>query len=89
MLQLPEKTLAMLRCPQSRAQVQAADEALVRRLNDAIAAGKLVNRSGHKVERPLDGALLREGGDLAYPIVDQIPVMLYDEAIAIEQLGQQ
>jgi len=31
--------------------------------------------------------LLREAGDLLYPIVDQIPVMLYDEAIALDQLN--
>ncbi|MGD9635759.1 MAG: Trm112 family protein [Pirellulales bacterium] len=83
---LSEKTLAILRCPNDRSEVCLADAALVSRLNSAIDAGRLRNRSGKSVERPIDGALIRSAGDLVYPIVDHIPVMLYDEAIPLAQL---
>lgn len=80
------QSLAILRCPLDRSQLRLAEPTLVARLNAAIAKGQLQNRCGTQLEKPLDGALVREAGDLAYPIVDQIPVMLADEAIAIDQL---
>ncbi len=86
MNQLHEQTLAMLRCPQDRSTLRAAEPALVARLNVAIAAHRLRNLAGTPVERPIDGGLVREAGDLLYPIVDQIPVMLCDEAIPLAQL---
>jgi uncharacterized protein YbaR (Trm112 family) len=76
----------ILRCPQSRTRLHRADAELVARLNRAITAGTLVNVTGERLERPLDGALLREAGDLAYPIIDDIPVLLPDEAIDIGRL---
>ncbi len=86
MTQLPEQTLAMLRCPNDRSTLRAAEPALVSRLNAAIAAQRLRNQAGEPVQRPIDGGLIRAAGDLVYPIVDQIPVMLYDEAIPLAQL---
>jgi len=81
-----DSTLSILRCPQDRSPVRRAEPELVARLNAAIAAGRLRKQSGARVERKLDGALVRAAGDLAYPIVDQIPVMLSDEAISLDQL---
>ena len=34
----------------------------------------------------IDGGLVRAAGDVLYPIVDQIPVLLVDESIALSQL---
>ena len=82
-----DKTLAMLRCPKDRSTVAVADPALVARLNVAIGEGRIRNLAGERVQRAIDGGLVREVGDLVYPIVDQIPVMLYDEAIALDQLN--
>lgn len=76
----------MLRCPHDRSPLHAAEPALIARLNAAITTRQLRNQAGARVERPLDGGLIRAAGDLMYPIVDQIPVMLYDEAIPIAQL---
>jgi uncharacterized protein YbaR (Trm112 family) len=81
-----DHSIAILRCPLDQSRLRAAEPALVAKLNTAISAGRLRNRAGTPVEKALDGALVREAGDLAYPIVDQIPVMLADEAIAIDQL---
>jgi len=81
-----DKMLSMLRCPKDRSPVHAAEPALVARLNAAIMAGRIRNQAGERVGRVIDGGLVREAGDLLYPIVDQIPVMLYEEAILLEQL---
>jgi uncharacterized protein YbaR (Trm112 family) len=34
----------------------------------------------------LDGGLLKASGDVIYPIVDGIPVLVRDEAIPLDQL---
>ena len=64
----------------------SADQSLVERANAAIDAGTLVNIGGQPVKKKLDSGLVRAAGDLMYPVVDQIPVMLPDEAIAVSQL---
>jgi uncharacterized protein YbaR (Trm112 family) len=75
----------LLRCPDDRSPLAAASEGVVRQVNEAIRAGRLVNRSGRPVERAIDGGLLRADGMWLYPIVDQIPILLRDDAIAVDQ----
>jgi uncharacterized protein len=76
----------ILVCPEDRSPVTPADADLVRRLNDAIAAGRLKNRGGQLLQQAMDGALVRADGTLAYPVVDNIPLMLMDEAVPLAQL---
>lgn len=83
---IADRLIEILRCPQDRSRLHAADDALVARLNRAIAAGTAVNAAGDKLTKPLDGGLVREAGDLLYPVIDQIPVMLPDEAIEMTKL---
>jgi uncharacterized protein YbaR (Trm112 family) len=78
--------LDLLVCPENHTPLHLADDALVQRLNEAIAAGRLRNRGGQTVTNPIEGGLIREDGMLLYTIVEQIPVMLIDEAIPLEQL---
>ena len=80
---LTEQSLAMLRCPETRQKLQLIDAAHLAQLNEKIAARTLVNRSGTKLERPLDGGLVREDGQIVYPILDRIPILLADEGIQL------
>jgi uncharacterized protein len=80
-MMIADHLLEILRCPQDRSRLRRADAELVQRLNRAITAGALKNAAGEPIEKPLDGGLIREAGDLMYPIIDEIPVMLPDEAI--------
>lgn len=77
--------LDILVCPENKTPVRLADEALVARLNREIEAGALKNRAGATVQDRIDGALVREDGRYAYLIRDDIPIMLIDEAVALEQ----
>ena len=83
-----DKLLAFLRCPEDRSPVRPAEEQLVASLNAAIRSGRLRNQAGNPVTKAIDGGLVRAAGDLLYPVVDQIPVMLHDEAIALGQLNE-
>ena len=81
---IEQSVLALLRCPQNGSLLQLAEESTVGWLNTQIAEGSLFNQAGEPVEQPMDGALVRESGDLAYPILDGIPVLLADEAIRLD-----
>jgi uncharacterized protein len=83
-----QELLDILRCPENQATLTPADEALVAEVNDRIRAGRLSNKAGREVNQPIDGGLVRADGDLLYPIVDQIPVLLRDEAIPLDQLDK-
>jgi uncharacterized protein YbaR (Trm112 family) len=76
--------LAILVCPENQTPLVAASEPLVAKLNRAVAAGRLKNRAGRVVEKPLQAGLIREDGALLYPIIDGIPVLLVEEAIPLE-----
>jgi len=77
--------LKMLVCPENRAPLEIASSELVAKINRAVAAGQLTNKAGRKLEKPLDGGLVREDRAVLYPIVDEIPMMLVDEAIPLDQ----
>jgi uncharacterized protein YbaR (Trm112 family) len=83
---IADHLLEILRCPQSRTRLHVAPPDVVARVNRAIDAGTLTNLAGERLERPVDGGLIREAGDLFYPVIDQIPVLLPDEAIELAKL---
>jgi uncharacterized protein YbaR (Trm112 family) len=80
---ITDEFLAMLRCPESRQPLRRADAALVASVNRGIAAGQLRNRAGQSLASPVDELLVREDGRFAYPVIDEIPVLLADEAVEI------
>lgn len=83
---IDKELLEILVCPTDHTPLSLADAALVARVNQAIAAGRVENQGGRRVEQPIAGGLVRRDGTLLYPIVDAIPVLLVDEAIPLGQL---
>lgn len=79
--------LAILVCPTDQTPLHVAEGGVVARINRAIAAGRVKNRSGRLVDQPIGGGLLREDKTFLYPIFDGIPVLLADEAILLAQLS--
>jgi uncharacterized protein YbaR (Trm112 family) len=81
---LDPRLLEILCCPETKQDVSPAPEALVADLNNQVAEGKLLNRAGRVVQEKLDGGLLRADGKVLYPVREDIPVMLIEEAIPLD-----
>jgi uncharacterized protein YbaR (Trm112 family) len=77
--------LKVLVCPENRTPLTLAGDELVARLNRAVTEGRLTNKTGRKVEKPMDAGLVRADGAVLYPIVDEIPMLLVDEGIPLDQ----
>ena len=79
--------LKILVCPETQASLSLASSELIAKLNDAISRGQLRNKAGQTIEKSMVGGLLRSDRQLLYPIVDEIPMMLIDEAIPLDQIA--
>ncbi|MBM3882751.1 MAG: hypothetical protein FJ387_24015 [Verrucomicrobia bacterium] len=75
--------LQIMCCPETHQKLAVADTALLDQLNQRIAQGQVRNRQGEPVREKLDGALVRADGKYLYPVRQDIPIMLIDEAIPL------
>lgn len=82
-----QELLSILVCPENKTPVHLVEQALVDQINSVIAAGSLKTRSGDVIDTAIDGGLLREDGAYLYVIREDIPVMLIDESIPMDQIG--
>jgi uncharacterized protein len=80
-----QSLLEILVCPETKQPLRVADAGLIERLNAQVAAGSLANRAGQPVTEPLVEGLVREDGAVLYPVRDDIPIMLIDEAIPLSE----
>ena len=80
---IAEKFLKLLVCPETHSKLTPADAGLVSRLNTAVSRGELKNKAGRALSTPIEGALVREDKQVAYPIVDNIPMLVVDEGICL------
>lgn len=78
--------IKILCCPETKEDVEIAEESLIASLNEKISTQKLVNRGGDPVTEKVDGGLIRADKKYLYPIREDIPIMLIDEAIPLENM---
>ena len=79
--------LEILVCPESKQALKVADEGTLKRVNSAVEGGGLTNQGGDRVKDRIEEGLVREDGKVLYPVRDDIPVMLLDEAIRLDTLS--
>ena len=83
---LDPELLAILVCPESKQPVAMAGAELLDRLNAAVEAGRAFTRGAGPVAEPVTEGLLREDGEILYPVREGIPIMLIDESIDVSAL---
>ncbi len=79
--------LEILVCPETHQPVRPAEDELLSRLNEAIRSGGVTNRGGKAVGDPVEEGLVREDNKVLYPVREDIPIMLIDEAIELDKLA--
>ena len=75
--------VSILACPEDKTPVRPATAVEIRAVNQRIEAGSLKNRGGQIVAVGLREGLVRRDGRYLYPIREDIPVLLVDEAIPL------
>lgn len=83
---MDKELLDMLCCPETKQDVSLAEASLVEAVNRKIEAGQAKNRGGEAVREKLDSGLIRADRKMLYPVREDIPIMLIDEAIPLEGL---
>lgn len=83
---IDQQLLEILRCPETQQEVAVIEKNVVDKINAEIVAGGLKNRAGEEVKEKIDSGLVREDKQYVYPIREDIPIMLIDEAIPLKHL---
>ncbi len=83
---MDKKLLSILCCPVTHKGLSVARADLLKSVNAAIDAGKLVNNDGAQVADKLTEALVTDDGKILYPVNDGIPVLLEGESVTLDQL---
>lgn len=82
---MDKRLLDILCCPKTRIGLRLAARDEVDIANQAILRGVVTSAAGAPVASPLAAALMTVDGKTLYPVVDDIPVLLVDEAINTDQ----
>jgi uncharacterized protein len=77
--------LKILCCPETHQPLAPAAAPVIENLNQQITAGSLKNRAGKPVSEKLDAGLVRSDGKFLYPVRNNLPILLVDEAIPLGQ----
>ena len=84
---ISENLLAVIACPETKQDLVVAENDIVQKINHLIENGELLNRSKQKVTETIDGGLIqKEDRKYLYPIRADIPILLMDESIALENI---
>ena len=78
--------LSILCCPETQQSLAVADGALLDRVNQGISRGILVNVGQKLVPEQIEAGLIRSDQKVLYPIRENIPVLLIEEGIPLDQL---
>ena len=82
---IDKELLEILCCPETKQDIEYVEGKTIEKINARIKQGNLKNRGGETIKEPVDAGLVREDHKYLYPIRQDIPIMLIDEAIGFEE----
>ncbi len=84
---IDQRLLDILVCPETKQDLVLAEPVLINKINGLIETGNLKNRSKQKVTEKIDGGLVQKNEKkYLYPIRDEIPILLIEESIPLENI---
>ena len=84
---IKEELLNVICCPETKQDLVLADDSLVEKLNSLIESGELKSRSQQIITKKIDGGLIQKDDQkYLYPIRNEIPILLIDESIPLEDI---
>ncbi len=78
--------LQMLRCPADGGALVLADRELVEQVNVAIRNGTARDQLDARIDAPIDAGVVNSARDRLYPIRENIPTLIADNAIRIGEM---
>jgi uncharacterized protein YbaR (Trm112 family) len=83
-----KELLDILCCPETKQDVVLVEGDVIAKINNRIKEGSLKNRGGDVIKEAIDAGLVREDKKYLYPIREDIPIMLIDEAIPFDDFNK-
>ena len=84
-----EELLNIIVCPETKQDLILADTEIIEKINSLIDRGELLNRARQKVAEKIDGGLIqKQDRQYLYPIRNEIPILLIDESIPLENINR-
>lgn len=81
---MQDDLLSLLCCPVSKKPLEIASEELIESLNKSIPEGKIANIGGTVITENLTSGLYEPVAGLLYPVIDDIPLLVHDNAIKVK-----
>ena len=84
---ISQELLNIIVCPETKQDLVIAETNIIKKINILIENGELLNRSKQKVTEKIDSGLIQKDDQkYLYPIRDEIPILLIDESISLEDI---
>ncbi|MEX0999896.1 MAG: Trm112 family protein [Thermodesulfobacteriota bacterium] len=85
---ISEDLLNVIACPETKQDLVIAGDDLVEKINLLIESGELLDRAKQQVTEKIDGGFIqKDDQNYLYPIRDDIPILLIDESISLENVS--